>query len=97
AEQLWFSRQGQNLEVALLGEEGDKLTFEHWYAHASYQVEQFRLDDGAVLKNAQAQALVDAMQGATPPDAGEASARLPEDLLQIIGIQWETPEGEALL
>ncbi|MDR0673731.1 MAG: hypothetical protein LBF93_08780, partial [Zoogloeaceae bacterium] len=94
AEQLWFSRQGQNLEVAILGTD-DKLTLAYWYNHASYQVEQFRLDNGAVLKNTQAQALVDAMREARPPDAGAVSPS--EDLLQIIGIQWETPEGEALL
>ena len=40
------------------------------------------------------------MREATPPDCGAADAgeRLladcPEDLLQLIGIQWEAPEGE---
>ncbi|MDR3159544.1 MAG: hypothetical protein LBU11_11220 [Zoogloeaceae bacterium] len=103
AKRLWFSRQGNHLEVSVLGTEGDTLTFEHWYASASHQVEEFRLSDGALLKNAQVQALVDAMREATPPDFGAADAGeefslgYPEDLLELIGIQWETPDGTGAL
>ncbi|MDR2366429.1 MAG: hypothetical protein LBD68_11370, partial [Zoogloeaceae bacterium] len=99
AEQLWFSRQGNHLEVGVLGTEGDKLTFENWYYHASYQVETFQLADGAQLKNSQVAALVNAMQDETPPEHGAAEAwtDYPEDVLEIIGVQWQTPGGETLL
>ncbi|MDR1349721.1 MAG: hypothetical protein LBJ59_02865, partial [Zoogloeaceae bacterium] len=87
--------QGNHLEVVLLGTEGDKITFENWYANTNYQIEEFRLSDGALLKNTDVQTLVNAMQNETPPDYGAAD--YPEDLLEIIGAQWETPEGEVLL
>ncbi|MDR3157604.1 MAG: hypothetical protein LBU11_01040 [Zoogloeaceae bacterium] len=100
AEQLWFSRQGNHLEVTLLGTE-DRITFEYWYANASYQMEEFRLNGGTLLKNTQVQALVDAMRETTPPDFGAADAGMefpvdyPQNLLELIGIQWERRVGKA--
>ncbi|MDR1890508.1 MAG: hypothetical protein LBQ81_14270 [Zoogloeaceae bacterium] len=81
---------------------GDKISFANWFASTAYQVEEFKLDDGSLLQNTRIQELVNAMKDYTPPiyeEAGQTPVDYPEELLQLIGVQWEAGEssGEVLL
>ena len=48
ADQLWFLRAGNALEVSLLGS-SDKATIADWYAGRSCQIERFQTADGKLL------------------------------------------------
>ncbi|MDR2165837.1 MAG: hypothetical protein LBO79_09530, partial [Zoogloeaceae bacterium] len=92
ADQLWFRKTGEHLEISLIGT-ADTMTIHHWYSSAAYRVEQFQTQDGATLTETGVQALVDAMAAFTPPDIG--TTELPDDyneLLQIVGINWTEPD-----
>ncbi|MDR0672316.1 MAG: putative Ig domain-containing protein, partial [Zoogloeaceae bacterium] len=87
AGELWFARNGNNLEVRVLGG-NDKVTIQNWYLDALYRIETFRTEE-AVLKESEVQSLVEAMSGYAEPQ----EANLPEgyeDLIQIIGSTWES-------
>ena len=68
ADQLWFRRMGNNLEVSLAGAP-DSLTINSWYLGSEYRVEEFRTSSGQTLQERQVQSLVDAMAGFTPASA----------------------------
>ncbi len=73
ANQLWFSKAGNDLEVRVLGT-ADKFTVDHWYAGSQYQVEQFQTADGGkTLLAGQVQNLVNAMAAFAPPASGQTS------------------------
>ena len=64
---LWWSRQGQDLQIDLLGQSDDRVTIKDWYLQPDKQIEQVQYGDGQILNQTQIQALVDAMAGLTPP------------------------------
>ncbi|WP_409026377.1 calcium-binding protein [Janthinobacterium sp. SUN098] len=70
AEQLWFRREGANLEVSTIGTT-DKITVNNWFADTAVRIEEFRMADGRVLLGSNVQNLVQAMAGLTPPPAGQ--------------------------
>ncbi|MDR1350662.1 MAG: hypothetical protein LBJ59_07820, partial [Zoogloeaceae bacterium] len=88
---LWFSRNGNTLTVDLLNS-ADSISFEYWFLGETYHVEEFKLSDGTVLQHTQVQTLVEAMANHEAP-TGTTEAGYPEDLLQLIGSVWETPDG----
>ncbi|THF63210.1 calcium-binding protein, partial [Pseudothauera rhizosphaerae] len=90
ADQLWFSRNGNHLQVGVIGSD-DKVTINNWYSGAAYRVEQFHAGDGSILLQNQVDALVSAMAAFSPPAAGETS--LPgsyrETLDAVIAANWQ--------
>ncbi|GHU41441.1 hypothetical protein AGMMS50289_04600 [Betaproteobacteria bacterium] len=90
AEDLWFTRQDDNLTVQILHSQ-DTVSVSNWFSDIAYQIEAFKLSDGSVLHNQQVQTLIDAMANQTPASIGDAE--LPEDLIQIIGSTWALPEA----
>ena len=70
AEQLWFQRVGNHLDVRLIGTD-NKITIQNWYANMAYQIEQFQVSDGRVLESSQVQSLVNEMAGFVPPPNGQ--------------------------
>ncbi|WP_332307394.1 calcium-binding protein, partial [Variovorax sp. WDL1] len=90
ADQLWFRRMGNNLEVSILGTD-DKLTVNNWYSGSAHHVEQFRTSDSKVLLDSQVDVLVAAMAGFAPPAPGQTS--LPPDyqaaLNPVIAANWK--------
>ncbi|WP_418514746.1 calcium-binding protein [Delftia sp. PS-11] len=88
-DQLWLRRDGQNLEVSIIGT-NDKSTIENWYADPAYRIEQFKAGDGRVLIDSQVNALVSAMAAFAPPAAGQTV--LPPDyrtaLAPVLAAGW---------
>ncbi len=76
ADQLWFQRAGNNLEVSVIGT-ADKLIIKDWYLGSAYHTEQFKTADGLTLQDSQVENLVAAMAGFAPPEAGQTA--LPPD------------------
>ncbi|WP_234387450.1 calcium-binding protein [Paracidovorax avenae] len=89
ADQLWFRRVGQSLEVSVIGS-GDKVSVLDWFASANYQLEQIKSSDGKTLSSANVNALVEAMAAFAPPAAGQTT--LPPDyrssLSNVIATNW---------
>jgi hypothetical protein len=50
ADQLWFQRSGNDLQVSLIGT-GDRVTVQNWYSSTANQVEQIRAGDNKLLLN----------------------------------------------
>lgn len=90
ANQLWFRRSGDNLEVSVIGT-ADKVTINNWYSGTAYRVEQFESADGKVLTQAHVDALVAAMAAFAPPAAGQSA--LPQDyqsaLQPVLATSWK--------
>jgi Ca2+-binding RTX toxin-like protein len=90
ADQLWFSQNGNNLDVAIIGTD-EKVSIQNWYLSKNYHVEQFKTADGKTLIDSQVQQLVNAMASLTPPAAGETT--LPESyqstLNPVIAANWK--------
>ncbi|WP_210397906.1 calcium-binding protein [Motiliproteus sediminis] len=89
-EQLWFSREGNDLEVSVIGS-GDSLRIQNWYSGSSYRVEQFETADGYTLVESQVENLVSAMAAFEPPVLGEMSLsqEQSEALTPVIAASWQ--------
>ncbi len=70
AEQLWFRRVGNSLEVRVIGTT-DQLSISGWYSSSAYRIEEFKTGAGQTLLESQVQSLVDAMAGFAPPPMGQ--------------------------
>lgn len=90
ADQLWFRRVGNNLEMSVIGST-DRFTINGWYSSAANQVETFRLSSGHTLLASQVQQLVNAMAAFAPPVAGQTT--LPPEyagtLQPLIAANWQ--------
>lgn len=89
ADQLWFARQGNDLEIRILGTD-DALTVHDWYRDADHRVEIIHAANQAV-DQAGIEKLVEAM--AQYPDPGAAAAappaaRVPDTLMQSLAVNW---------
>jgi Ca2+-binding RTX toxin-like protein len=88
-EQLWFSREGDALKVAIIGT-ADSFKVDGWYQGTEHQVEEIGLSGGKSLAVAKVQQLVDAMASFTPPAQGQTT--LPADvaakLAPVIASAW---------
>ena len=79
-DELWFSRQGDDLTIKEWhGEES--LTIKDWYAHEYYQVEQIQLADGKSLNLSQLDKLIEAMAGFEREHSGDIT-RMPNNEVQ---------------
>ncbi|QND88019.1 Enterohemolysin EhxA [Chromobacterium vaccinii] len=90
ADQLWFRRQNNSLEVSVIGG-GDKVVVDNWFGNAANQLETIRSGDGKALAASQVQALVTAMAAFNPPAAGQMT--LPADyqagLQTVMASSWK--------
>jgi hypothetical protein len=89
ADQLWWRKSGNSLEVSVIGST-DKVTLSNWYLGAARHVEVFELANGSQLLDTQVQALVQAMASFSPPAAGQASlpANYESTLQPVIAANW---------
>lgn len=90
ADQLWFRRNGNNLEVSVIGT-SDRAVISNWYGGSRYHVETFVSGDGRVLLDSQVDALVNAMAAFAPPASGQTT--LPPSyqasLESVIAVNWK--------
>jgi hypothetical protein len=89
ADQLWFAKTGNNLDVSIIGT-SDKFTLTNWYLGNQYHVEQFKTSNGKTLLDSQVQNLVSAMAAFSPPAAGQTtlSASYATTLAPVIVANW---------
>ncbi len=89
ADQLWFRRSGDDLEVSIVGT-ADKTRIGGWYLSSTNHVEQFKTADGKVLLDSQVQNLVNAMASFAPPSAGQTtlSQSYQDALGSVIAANW---------
>ncbi|MFG6460092.1 calcium-binding protein [Roseateles sp. DXS20W] len=76
-----FTQSGNAL-VATIKSTNEALTIQDWYLSANNRVEEFRFNDGTVLTNVQAQALVGAMAAFNPSGGVIAMVQEPEPHLR---------------
>ncbi|MCF5715806.1 calcium-binding protein [Pseudomonas tremae] len=96
ADQLWFSKNGWDLDVGVIGT-ADKVTVSNWSFWSSdswkdsQKIEQFRTADGKVLMGSQVDQLVEAMAAFAPPAAGELklSDSYQASLDVVIASNWQ--------
>nr|WP_260416210.1 calcium-binding protein [Pseudomonas cichorii] len=96
ADQLWFSKNGWDLEVGVIGT-SDKVTVSKWsfWGEGSWekaqQIEQFRTADGKVLMASQVDQMVQAMAAFAPPAPGEVklSENYQASLNAVIAANWQ--------
>jgi Ca2+-binding RTX toxin-like protein len=88
-EDLWFSRDGNDLTITQAGTD-DRATFAHWYAAPDNQVDRIEAG-GAVLLNSQVDQLVEAMAAYDVP-AGVGNV-IPQDvadnLQPVLAEHWQ--------
>ncbi|MBK7003295.1 MAG: calcium-binding protein [Rhodoferax sp.] len=89
-DQLWFRKNGNNLEVSIIGT-SDKLTMGNWYLGNQYHVEQFKTSNGKTLLDSQVQNLVNAMAAFSPPAAGQTTlpAAYASALNPVLAANWQ--------
>ncbi|TIP29034.1 MAG: hypothetical protein E5X67_08675 [Mesorhizobium sp.] len=80
ANELWFSQQGDNLVVSVLGTT-DKVTISNWFAGPGNVVETIKSGDGKVLNHSDVATLVAAMAGFDPATSPTGSGIQPGDPL----------------
>jgi Ca2+-binding RTX toxin-like protein len=90
ANQLWFTKTGNNLEVSVIGT-SNKVVVKDWYLGSAYHVEEMKSGNGLTLVNSQVQNLVNAMSSLTPPPAGQTtlSAEYQTQLNAVIASNWQ--------
>ncbi|RWQ32767.1 MAG: hypothetical protein EOS21_30800, partial [Mesorhizobium sp.] len=80
ANELWFSQQGNNLVVSVLGTT-DKVTISNWFAGPGNVVETIKSGDGKVLNHSDVATLVAAMAGFNPATSPSGTGIQPGDPL----------------
>ena len=88
ADQLWFSRIGNDLQVSIIGTT-DTATVAGWYSGDAQHVDRFRTGDGQVLIESRVQQLVEAMAAFAPPPMGQTTLDTPyQPLMPVIAATW---------
>ena len=89
AGQLWLRRDGNHLELSVIGTL-DEVTINNWYSGSANRVESFKLADGKTLSASKVQVLVDAMASFAPPASGQTTlpATYQTTLNPIIAANW---------
>jgi hypothetical protein len=72
ANQLWLSRQSNDLVIEVLGQTGQGVRVNNWYLGNQYHVEAITAG-GQTLSDTRVDALVQAMAGVSKPGAGLGS------------------------
>lgn len=89
-DQLWFTHNGNNLDVSIIGTT-DQVAIQNWYLGSAYQVDEFRTTDNHVLLKTQVEQLVAAMAAFSPPASGQLT--LPPayqtTLEPVIAANWQ--------
>ena len=88
-DQLWFKKNGTNLEVSRIGTT-DKLIISNWYTSTAYHVEQFKTHDNFTLDHNKVAQLVQAMSAMTAPPSGQTTLTTAQhqQLDAVIASSW---------
>ncbi|MBK8160964.1 MAG: hypothetical protein IPK59_20105 [Rhodospirillaceae bacterium] len=88
-DQLWFSRNGDDLMVSVVGTD-DRATIQGWYAGTGYKLDQVQLADGRFATTADVEQLVMAMASFTPPPVGQINLdnTTKQALAPVLAVSW---------
>jgi Ca2+-binding RTX toxin-like protein len=88
--QLWFARQGNDLDIQVIGSNGaDDIHVQNWFGGSANQVERIVASDGKTLSASKVQGLVNAMASLTPPAAADISATTTSTSLnKLVASSW---------
>jgi Ca2+-binding RTX toxin-like protein len=88
-EDLWFSRNGNNLEITVAGTD-DRMTFSNWYGNTGNQLDRIEASS-SVLLNSQVEQLVSAMASYdVPSGVGNVIPQDVKDTLQpVLTTTWQ--------
>jgi Ca2+-binding RTX toxin-like protein len=89
SKQLWFTRSGNNLDVAIIGTP-DKVSIQDWFVSSANRVEKFTAGDGKSLSAGKVSALVSAMSSFTNQAmAGtDLGSNVPTTVTKLIASSW---------
>ncbi|MCP5160246.1 MAG: hypothetical protein H7A00_01045 [Hahellaceae bacterium] len=87
---LWFTRQGDNLVIDLVGST-DRVTLSQWYRDQMQQIEQV-IAGGEVLANTDVELLISAMAAFGNPAAGDLvlAQSVKDDVAPALAAAWHT-------
>lgn len=88
--QLWFTRSGNSLDVAIIGTQ-DKVTIQDWFVSANNRVEKFVAgSDGKALSATKVNALVSAMSGFTNQAMAstDLGSNVPTTVTKLMASSW---------
>lgn len=90
-DQLWFSQDGNDLWVDIVGSD-DRVIIDEWYTNSNNHVDLFETSDGSTLDNLNVTNLVSAMAAFSSPSFGETelSQALHTSLDTVIAANWES-------
>ncbi|WP_323000750.1 calcium-binding protein [Denitromonas sp.] len=90
ADQLWFRKLGNDLEVSVIGS-SDSVRVANWYSGGAYRLDEFETAGGDVLLDSQVDNLVSAMAAFAPPAAGQTTLpqNYQEALSGVIAANWQ--------
>ena len=92
SDQLWFTRNGDKLNVQILGST-DSVDLFDWYNDADSRVDQIEAGDGTVVVGSQVQQLVDAMAAfALPSGSDIQNSEIPEETQQTVADVWSSSQ-----
>ncbi|MBL4784477.1 MAG: hypothetical protein JKY49_03520 [Cohaesibacteraceae bacterium] len=88
---LWFSRNGSNLDVKVIGST-EGITLQNWYAGTtgdglSAHIKDFKAGS-SIPGFANVNGLVNAMAGFTPEDGGITATTLPQSVQMAVSATW---------
>lgn len=88
ADQLWFSRTGNDLQISIIGTT-DTATVAGWYLSDALHIDRIQTADGQVLLESRAQQLVEAMASFAPHPMGQTTLSEPyQPLAPVIAATW---------
>jgi Ca2+-binding RTX toxin-like protein len=87
--QLWFRQIGDDLNIDIVGEDGD-VTISDWYSDTSIRLDQIEVASGEVLNQSDVQQLVNAMAAFSAPtgSSSDLSQATLDDLQSTLATVW---------
>ena len=87
--QLWFSRDGNNLDIQVMGSYGaDDIRVQDWFLGSANQIERITASDGKSLTAAKVNTLVNAMASMGAPGTDITAANTSASLDKLVTNSW---------
>lgn len=85
---LWFSKNGNDLNVSVIGTQNG-VTIKNWYSDSSAKIEEFYAGTGKLLTAAKVDSLVSAMSGFAQPSSTTLPANIQTALAPTLAAAWQ--------
>lgn len=85
---LWFSKNGNNLNVSVIGTQNG-VTIKNWYSDSNAKIEEFYAGTGKMVTAAKVDSLVTAMSGFAQPTTATLPANIQTALAPTLAAAWQ--------